>query len=132
LRGIVQFCIERHMIHEAFDFALHNGRALLSDAIGSAKQVAEELAVDSISGHKLELLHEVPITDIVRERVNFVSPLAADSLVPLANMIGVHSIQPGITVLKAAGVCPPETRSVRAVATVDTARSLFLAVAVVA
>ena len=132
-RGLVQFFLERHKIQEAFDFALHNGRALLSDAIDSAKLVAETLALDAVrQGQTLDFWHEVGLTGDVRQRVESVSGLPPEDLIQPSDGVAAHSIQTGVTILKAAAVCPPGTRSVRAVAAVAASapRSVFLALVV--
>jgi glycosyltransferase involved in cell wall biosynthesis len=128
-RGLIQFCIERHKIEEAFDFALHNGRSLLSDAIESAKLVAEKLALDAVRGPTLDFWHEIALTDDVRQRVKSVSPLLEEDLAQPPEGVAAHTIQNGMIILKAASVCPPGTRFVRAVVAVDgsEARSVSLA-----
>jgi glycosyltransferase involved in cell wall biosynthesis len=118
-RGLVQFCLERHKTQEALDFALHNGPSILSEAISSAKLVAETLALDAVRGHTLDLLHEVGLTEEVKQRVKCVSAFPAGDFVQPCGGVAAHSIETGVTALKAAAVCPPGTRSVRAVAIVD-------------
>ena len=131
LRGLVQFCLERHKVQEALDFALHNGRSILSDAINPAKLVAEKLALDAVRGHTLDLLHEVWLTDDVRERVNSVSAFPAEDLVRPDVGAAEHSINNGVTILKAAAVCPPGSRSARAVATVNVSAPTLVSLAFV-
>jgi glycosyltransferase involved in cell wall biosynthesis len=118
LRGLVQFCIERHKVQEALDFALYNGRSILSDAIHPAKLLAEKLALDAVRRHTLDLLHEVCLTDDVKQRVCSVVDFPAEDLVRPEVGVAAHSIQNGVTILKAAGGCPPGCRSVRATAKV--------------
>jgi glycosyltransferase involved in cell wall biosynthesis len=132
LRGFVQFCLERYKIQEAFDFALHNGPSFLSDAIGSATGIAEQLAFDAVRRPTLDLWHDIALTEEVRQRLTPVSTPLVEGLVQPAGGIATHSIQTGVTVLKAATVCPPATRKVRVAATVDAPgpSSIFLAFAV--
>jgi hypothetical protein len=61
LRGLVQFCLERRRVDEALDFALHNGRSVLSDAVDSAKLMAENLALDAIR-------REMPEENVISDR----------------------------------------------------------------
>jgi glycosyltransferase involved in cell wall biosynthesis len=131
LRGVVQFCLERHKIDEAFDFAFHNGRHLLSDALASATLLAEDLALDAVHRPALELWQDVDLTDEVKRKVQSASSLPAEE--PVQPLQGVaQSIQTGMTILRARAVCPPETRSVRAVVSVNVGepRSVSLAVVV--
>jgi hypothetical protein len=128
LRGLVQFCLERRRIDEAVDFALHNGRSVLSDAVDSAKLMAENLALDAIRRETPDLLHDVALTDDVKARVQSVSSLPAKELVQPHDGVA-QSIQAGITILKAAAICPPGTKSVHAAASVEAPdpRSVFVA-----
>ncbi len=132
LRGLVQFCLERQKIDEALDFALYNGRSLLADAIGSAKQIAETVALDAVRRHTLELWHEVSLSDDVRQRIGPVSAFPVQGFVQPSNAVAAYSIENGVTILKAAAVCPPRSGSVRAVAKVEILghHSVFLALAV--
>jgi glycosyltransferase involved in cell wall biosynthesis len=129
LRGFVQFCIQRQKIEVAMEFALFNDRSLLSDVIGSAKIVGEALALDAVRRHPLDLWHEVKLTDDVRQRVRSVGAFPATDFVRLQDAVAGHSLEPGVTALKAAAACPPQTRFVRAVAQVEAAEqpSIWLA-----
>jgi glycosyltransferase involved in cell wall biosynthesis len=118
LRDIVQFCIERHKLQEAFDFAFHNGRFLLTDAIGSAKRIAESLALDSTRQQTLDLFTDIDLGEDVKRRVKPVLPVPANTLPPSGG-VAAHPIQRGLTTLRAASVGPLGTTFLRAVATVD-------------
>ncbi len=131
LRGFVQFCIERHKIQEAFDFAFYNSRPLLTDAIGSAKLSAETLTLDGLRRYRLGLWHEVGLTADVRQRIQWASGFPVQDLVHPCDGVAAYSIAPGITILKASAACPSGAGTVRAVARVEVrgGTSLFLALA---
>jgi glycosyltransferase involved in cell wall biosynthesis len=132
LRGFLQFCIERQKIEEALEFALYNGRSLLSDVVGLAKLKGEKIALDAVRRHTLDLWHEVSLTDDARQRVKSAGAFPATNFAPSHDGVASHSLEPGVTVLKAAAVCPPGTRYVRAVANIESLGnpSLFLALVV--
>jgi glycosyltransferase involved in cell wall biosynthesis len=131
LRDLVKFCLERHKIQEAFDFALYNGPGLLSDAIGSAKVVAEKLALDVVQRQTLDFWHNVGLTDEVKQRIKSISGLPAEGLDQPSDGVAAHSVQTGVTILKAAAVCPPGTKSVQAVAAVHASPSSSVCLAIV-
>jgi glycosyltransferase involved in cell wall biosynthesis len=132
LHGLVQFFLERREVDEAIDFALYNNRALLADAIGSAKLAAETVALDAVRRHTLDLWHEVVLTDDVRQRIRTVPAFPAQDFVQPSDAIAGHSIESGVTILKAAAACPPGVSLVRAVARVQgpSLPAVFLALVV--
>lgn len=112
LRGFIQFCVERHGVEEAFDFALHNRRSLLADLVGSAELVAENLALEAV--HRgLDFSHRVELIDEIKDRVQSVSPLPAKEAVQPHDRIA-QSIRAGVTIMQAAAACPPGATSVHA------------------
>lgn len=131
LRGFAQFCVERQKFDEALDFALHNDRSLLADALDSAGTVAQALTLDTVRRHPLEAWHEVVLTNEVRERITSVSAFPAQALAPLSNGIAAHALEIGITILKASAVCPPGTRFVRAAARIEGPAQVSLSLALV-
>jgi glycosyltransferase involved in cell wall biosynthesis len=130
LRGFLQFCIERRKVEEAIDYALHNKRSLLSDAIESVRAVAETLAVDAVRSHTLDLWHTVALTNEVRQRLRPVAGIRTLKFVPASEGVASHPIQTGLAVFKAAAACPPLARFVRTMVRVDALMqpSIFLAV----
>ena len=132
LRGFIQFCIERHRVQDALDFALYNRRALLSDAIGAANMLAESIALDEVRGHTLDALHNVALSDDVRERIRAVSAFPVRELSQPPGCVASHALDNGLTVLKAAAVCPRGTKFVRAHARLELSQpaSVSLAIAV--
>lgn len=132
IRGLVQFCLERQRVTEVFDFALHNNRWLLADAINSAKLASEAAALDAIRAHTLDLWHQVSVTDDVRQRIKSVAAFPARDLTRTRGGIATHSIETGVTILKAAAACPPKTSSVRALAKIHASEPppIFLALLV--
>jgi len=118
-RGLVQFCLERHNVAGALDFALYNGRGLLYEAIGSIKQTAETVALDTVRQNALDMWHDVVLTDDVRQRILSASVFPAGELERPLGAVASHTIDAGTRILKAAGVCPPGARAVRAAARVE-------------
>ena len=131
-RSVLQYFLERQNVAEALDFALYNGRSLLYEAVGAVKQAAETAALDTIRQNALDMWHEVALTGDVRQRVFSVSVFPAEELERPLGVVASHAIDVGVRILKAAAVCPPGTRSVRAVAKVEAAdpASTSLALAV--
>ncbi len=130
IRSLVQFCVERHRLEDAFDFARHNGISFMADVIESAKLVAENLALDEVRGQSQEFWHEFVITGDVRLRIK---PLAAplEGLISPPGGIARYPAGAGVTVLKAHAVCPPRATSVRAVASVAALEPRLISLAVV-
>ncbi|HUD65111.1 MAG TPA: DUF6212 domain-containing protein [Candidatus Sulfotelmatobacter sp.] len=131
LRGLVQFCLERQKVAEAFDFAFHNNRWLLADAIGSAKLAAEAAALDAVRAHSIDLWHQVSLTDDVRQRIKSTSAFPAPDLTRPSGGIATHSLENGVTILKAAAACPPKTSSVRGLAKVQVSGPAAVSLALV-
>lgn len=118
LRGVVQFFIERHRIEDAFDFAFHNGRSLLADAIGSATQVTEEIALNSVGRYAVQVSQDVPLNDELRLLAESVSSLPAKESVQPDEGVA-QTVQAGMSILKAAAICPAGTKRIKAVAAIE-------------
>lgn len=128
LRGFVQYCIERHKVQEALDFAFYNKRSLLTDIVESAKVVTETLALDTVRGHMLDLWYEVSLTDDVRQRIKSVSAFPVRDYTQTSERIASYALDAGVSILKAAASCPPGARSIRAHAQVKaSSQPVFLA-----
>jgi glycosyltransferase involved in cell wall biosynthesis len=132
IRGFVQFCVERKKIEEALDYALHNKRSLLSDLIGSAKSLADDISLDAVRGRTLDLWHMVVLTDEVRQRIKPVAGVRPLKAVPVAGGVIAQPIQAGLSVFKATAVCPPLAGFLRAVVKVAAPVQPAISLALVA
>ncbi len=126
-RLFVQYCCERRMVDLALDFALHNDVPFLPDTIAAMSRVNEADAHSLIQTRRFDLRHTIDLSGPAQTRARAFFGLGAlDLQCPPEGGLR-HAVQPGDSIIKIPGACPPGVLAVRAVALVDSALPLRLA-----
>lgn len=128
-KELALYLVERQKIDEALDFALCNGTSLLTEVAALSGQLAEANALDAVRRNPLEFYCEIDLSRDIRDRICSAAIFPAEKLVTSDTVVAVHSLGPGLRVLKAAAVCPPGARSIHLKVKVESSddRATFLA-----
>ncbi|HLY57859.1 MAG TPA: DUF6212 domain-containing protein [Stellaceae bacterium] len=129
LRGFFQFCLRRARPREALDFVLMNDPALLPEALHEAGDTAKASSLDALRRELPDFRRDVPLTDLIAERVRPVWGLRAAQLGEPNGSIAEHPVLREIAILKAAAAIPPGTASLEVRCDARPAGAAELAVA---
>jgi glycosyltransferase involved in cell wall biosynthesis len=124
------YLCERRLAPVAMDFAVFNDVALLPGVAIRARTEVEAAALDAIRETRFDFSCLVDLTGEVRQRLSVVPPQGVSNLSDALDVAAAHPPGADTGILKAAGVCPPGTVEIRAMAQAEGGPGLLAAIAV--